>query len=348
MTKQTSLAELGEFGLISRLTKNFKSSQSSTIKGVGDDCAVLELSDTEFSLVTTDFLLEGIHFDLTYTPLKHLGYKAVAINLSDIYAMNGTPSQITVSIAVSAKFSVEALEQLYEGIELACAHYHVDLIGGDTSSSMTGLVISITAIGKVKKDAISYRSTAKVNDLICVSGDLGAAYMGLQILQREKSVYSGSGAQPQLIGHEYILQRHLKPEARKDIIETLAKKGITPTAMIDISDGLSSELFHLCSQSQVGCKIYDEKIPINEKTADVCEEFSMEPIISALHGGEDYELLFTVPISMHDKVKKLKDISIIGSIVDKNQSLHLISKAGDFVALKAQGWNTFEENSNKK
>ena len=342
MTKQTSLAEVGEFGLISRLAKDVTLYNPSTIKGIGDDCAVMEFSKTEYLLLTTDLLVEGIHFDLVYTPIKHLGYKAVIVNLSDIYAMNGIPSQITVSIAVSAKFTVEALEQLYEGIRLACDVYSVDLVGGDTSSSVTGLTISITAVGKVKKDAIAYRNTAQKNDLICVTGDLGAAYMGLQVLQREKSVFTEAGAQPKLQGYEYILQRQLKPEARKDIIEKLAALKIQPTAMIDISDGLSSEIFHICSLSNVGCKLYEEKIPIHENTGEICSEFSIEPLIPALHGGDDYELLFTVPIESYDIVSKIDDVSIIGSITDKESSLHLVSKAGDFVPLKAQGWDSYK------
>lgn len=345
MTKQTTLAEVGEFGLIERLTKNIKNTQKSTVKGVGDDCAVISITNNEYSLITTDLLVEGIHFDLVYTPLKHLGYKAVVVNLSDIYAMNGTPTHITVSIAVSAKFSVEALEQLYEGIQLACTRYSIDIIGGDTTSSLNGLTISITAFGKAQEKQVSYRNGAQLNDLICVTGDLGAAYMGLQILQREKSVFTEAGAQPQLSGYEYILQRQLKPEARKDIIERLSEAGIVPTAMIDISDGLSSELFHICSQSKVGCKIYEEKIPIHEETAEVSAEFSIEPIIGALHGGDDYELLFTVPISQYEQISKIKDVTIIGSITEQNQSLNLISKAGDFVELKAQGWNTFVKTS---
>lgn len=345
MTKQTTLAEIGEFGLINRLAKDISIHNASTIKGIGDDCAVLSISEQEYSLVTTDLLIEGIHFDLVYTPLKHLGYKAVVVNLSDIYAMNGIPTHITVSIGISAKFSVEAVEQLYEGIRLACHTYSVDLIGGDTSSSMTGLTISITALGKVEQKNITYRNLAKKNDLICVTGDLGAAYMGLQVLQREKSVFSGVGAQPKLMGYEYILQRQLKPEARKDIIEKLATAGIIPTSMIDISDGLSSELFHICSQSKVGCKIFEDKIPIHESTAEVCSEFSIEPIIPALHGGDDYELLFTVPIDSYDKISKISDVTIIGTITDKKQSLHLISRSGDSVALKAQGWEHGKENN---
>ncbi len=342
MEKQRTLAEVGEFGLIDILTKDFKTSKS-TIKGVGDDCAVLEYKKDEYQLVTTDLLMEGIHFDLMYFPLKHLGFKAVAQNCSDILAMNGKPQKMTVSIAVSAKFSVNALEQLYEGIKLACDKYGVELIGGDTSASMTGLAISVTMIGTVGKNKIAYRSGAKPTDLICVSGDLGGAYAGLQILQREKAVYNqGKGDQPKLDGYEYVLQRLLKPEARFDVIENLEKQNIIPTSMIDISDGLSSELFHLCLNSNVGCKIYEDKIPVNEATGDVCHEFSLEPIIPALHGGDDYELLFTVPLSQYEEIKKIKDISVIGNIVEKEQGLGMVSRSGDYVHLKAQGWNNID------
>lgn len=338
MEKQKTLDEVGEFGLIELLTKDFKTSKS-TIKGVGDDCAVLEFSDSEYQLITTDLLMEGIHFDLVYTPLKHVGYKAVVANVSDILAMNGVPQKMTVSIGVSAKFSVNALVQLYDGIRCACERYGIELIGGDTSASMTGLVISITMTGVVAKDKITYRSGAKPTDLICVSGDLGGAYAGLQILQREKSVFDkGKGAQPKLEGYEYVLERILKPDARKDIIEGLEKQKITPTSMIDISDGLSSELFHLCLNSKVGCKIYEEKLPINEATGEACKEFSLEPIIPALHGGDDYELLFTIPLSQYDAIKKVSDVAVIGNIVEAEQGLGMISRSGDYVHLKAQGW----------
>jgi len=343
MVKQTEIAELGEFGLISKLTEKFTSKQKSTAYAIGDDCAVLQKSKTIQTVVTTDMLMEGVHFDLMYTPLKHLGYKAVTVNLSDIYAMNATPKQITVSIAVSAKFSVEALEQLYEGIHLACERYNVDLIGGDTSGSLTGLAISVTAIGEANQKDICYRNSAKLNDLICVSGDLGAAYLGLQIMQREKTVFQEAhGAQPQLEGYEYVIERFLKPEARKDVIEALHSAKIIPTSMIDISDGLSSELFHICSQSNLGCKIYEERIPINENAGDVAKEFDIEAIIPALNGGEDYELLFTVPVDMHNEIKKIKDVHIIGNMVEKEQSMHLISRSGDAITLKAQGWSSFE------
>lgn len=343
MEKQRTLDEVGEFGLIDILTKNFNTTKS-TIKGIGDDCAVLEYSADEYQLVTTDFLLEGIHFDLVYTPLKHIGYKAVVAGISDIYAMNGTPKQIMVSIAVSAKFSVNALEQLYDGIRTACQNYKIELIGGDTSASMTGLAINITAMGTVGKDKITYRSGAKVTDLICVSGDLGGAYAGLQVLQREKAVYNqNKDSQPKLAGYEYVLQRILKPEARFDIVEKLKENNIVPTSMIDITDGLSSELFHICFDSGVGCKIYEERVPINEETETVCAEFNLEPIIPALHGGEEYELLFTVPLSAYEAIKKIKDVAVIGNVVEKEKGLGMISRSGDFIHIKAQGWNTSEK-----
>lgn len=343
MDKQRTLDEVGEFGLIDILTKNFNTTKS-TIKGIGDDCAVLEYSADEYQLVTTDFLLEGIHFDLVYTPLKHIGYKAVVAGISDIYAMNGTPKQIMVSIAVSAKFSVNALEQLYDGIRTACQNYKIELIGGDTSASMTGLAINITAMGTVGKDKITYRSGAKVTDLICVSGDLGGAYAGLQVLQREKAVYNqNKDSQPKLAGYEYVLQRILKPEARFDIVDKLKENNIVPTSMIDITDGLSSELFHICFDSGVGCKIYEERVPINEETGTVCAEFNLEPIIPALHGGEDYELLFTVPLSAYEAIKKIKDVAVIGNVVEKEKGLGMISRSGDFIHIKAQGWNTSEK-----
>lgn len=339
MEKQRTLDEVGKFGLIDILTKGFKTGKS-IIKGIGDDCAVLDYNQSEYQLVTTDFLMEGIHFDLMYSPLKHVGYKAVMVSASDIYAMNGTPKQMTVSIAVSAKFSVNALEQLYEGIRIACEQYNIELVGGDTSASMTGLAISVTMLGTVAKDKITYRTGAKENDLICVSGDLGGAYAGLQIFLREKNVFSQSkGIQPKLEGYEYVLQRNLKPEARKDIVENLAKQEIVPTSMIDISDGLSSELFHICKNSHVGCKIYEEKIPINTFTGEACKEFSIEPLIPALHGGADYELLFTIPLSQYQKLQAIPDVSIIGNIVKEQDGLGMISRSGDLIHLKAQGWN---------
>ncbi|MDR2962567.1 MAG: thiamine-phosphate kinase [Bacteroidales bacterium] len=339
--KQTALSELGEFGLIDRLKEKLSAGNASTVRGIGDDCAVLAKNEHEYTLVSTDLLMEGIHFDLMYSPLKHLGYKAAMVNISDIYAMNGTPEHLTVSIAVSAKFTVEALEQLYEGINLACSRCGVDVVGGDTSSSVTGLAISITAIGSVAKTAVAYRSGAQENDLICVSGDLGASYMGLQILQREKHVFAQAGAQPKLAGYEYVLQRHLKPEARKDIIEQLKIAGITPTSMIDVSDGLSSELLHLCTQSKMGCKVYEEKIPISADVATVCKEFDITPLIAALHGGEDYELLFTVPLKDYNVVKKIPSVHAIGSVSARSAGAVLVSKAGEQIALQAQGWKQF-------
>jgi thiamine-monophosphate kinase len=285
-------------------------------------------------------LVEGIHFDLIYTPLKHLGYKAVVVNLSDIFAMNAIPKQITVSIALSSKFSVEAVEELYSGIHLACEKYGVDLIGGDTVSSVTGLAISITAIGEAKKEEIRYRSGAEINDLICVTGDLGAAYIGLQLLEREKVIYQNDpGIQPQLTGYDYVLERQLKPEARGDIILLMKEKGISITSMIDISDGLSSEILHICEKSGVGCRIYHDKVPISDETASTAEEFSIEPIICALHGGEDYELLFTVPLTEYDKISQLEGISVIGNITAKDEGANLITGEGNAVPLTAQGWD---------
>ncbi len=337
---QTALAELGEFKLIERLTNSFSCKNESTILGVGDDCAIVSASPDKDFVITTDLLVEGIHFDLMYCPLKHLGYKAVMVNLSDVYAMNAKPKQITVSIAVSAKFSVEALEQLYEGIALACENHSVDLIGGDTTSSVTGMTISITAIGEVAKNKAVKRSTAKSTDLICVSGDLGGAYLGLQILEREKLVFTKTGTKsPKLDGYDYILEKQLKPEARKDIIERLAKYNIHPTAMIDISDGLSSELMHICKQSNTGCKVYTDKIPVNEQTAKVANEFSIDPITCALNGGEDYELLFTVDINDFHKISMVSDVCIIGNIAPQAEGYMLITPQGSKIELTAQGWN---------
>jgi thiamine-monophosphate kinase len=341
--KPTLLSEIGEFGLIDRLTSNRKLVHSSSIKGVGDDAAVIDAGDYCF-LMTTDLLVEGIHFNLIYTPLKHLGYKAVAVNLSDIYAMNGEPRQITVSIAVSGKFSLEALEELYSGIYMACDKYNVDLVGGDTSSSITGLTISITAIGVAKREEIVYRSGAQVNDLICVSGDLGAAYIGLQLLEREKDLFiKDTALQPDLEGNDYIIGRQLKPEPREDIIKLLKASGIQATSMIDISDGLSSEILHLCKNSDKGCRIYQEKIPIDTTTAMMAGEFNIEPLICALHGGEDYELLFTVPLTDFDKVKNMKEVHIIGKIVDKEDKALMVTGEGNTIQLRAQGWDGLAE-----
>jgi thiamine-monophosphate kinase len=341
--KRTELSELGEFGLIEHLTKGFINIQKSTVLGVGDDAAVLERNTEEYTLISTDMLVEGIHFNLMYTPLKHLGYKAVVVNLSDIYAMNGQPEQITVSIAVSNRFPKEALEELYEGIQKACQFYQVDLIGGDTTSSLSGLMISITAIGRVNKNEVVYRSGAKENDLLVVTGDLGAAYLGLQILEREKEVYTANpNIQPDLEGHDYLLERQLKPEARKDIIAFLKELDVRPTAMIDISDGLASEIFHLCKQSQLGCHIHDEKIPIDTKVATTAIDFNVDPVTCALNGGEDYELLFTIAQADYDKIKGNPHMSVIGYMTHESSGKYFIDKQGSAIELKAQGWNHFK------
>lgn len=338
---QTEISTLGEFGLIEELTKSFKVKNNSTIKGVGDDAAVLDYSNRKV-LVTTDLLLEGIHFDLTYVPLRHLGYKAAVVNFSDIYAMNGTPKQITVSLGVSKRFTVEHIKELYEGIKLACEIYGVDLIGGDTSASVTGLLISITCIGEGEEGKIVYRSGAKENDLICVSGDLGAAYMGLQLLERERVASAGQkNFQPQFGGKEYIIERQLKPEARKDIIEILAKNGIQPTAMMDVSDGLSSELLHICQESNVGCRVYEDRIPIDYQTAVMAEELNMNVTVVAMNGGEDYELLFTVPLEMHEKISQIEGIRIIGHVTKPELGCFMQSRDDNEIAISAQGWNAF-------
>ncbi|MBQ7823705.1 MAG: thiamine-phosphate kinase [Bacteroidaceae bacterium] len=340
---KTDIASLGEFGLINHLTKEIKLKNDSSVKGIGDDAAVLNYTGKQ-TLVTTDLLLEGIHFDLTYVPLKHLGYKSAVVNFSDIYAMNGQPKQITVSLGVSKRFSVEDLEELYDGIRLACDIYGVDLVGGDTSASLTGLTISITCIGENDTQKIVYRNGAKENDLICVSGDLGAAYMGLQLLEREKTVFAKeSDFSPAFEGKEYILERQLKPEARKDIIAELAKRNIAPTAMMDISDGLSSELLHICKQSDTGCRIYEDRIPIDYQTASMAEEFNLNVTTVALNGGEDYELLFTVPLSQHDNVSSIEGIHVIGHITNASLGAYLITRDGAEIQLKAQGWNSLEK-----
>lgn len=341
---RTELYELGEFRLIERLTKPFKPTLPETIMGTGDDAAVISIGDDSCLVVTTDLLLEGIHFDLTYFPLKHLGYKAIVVNLSDVYAMNATPTQVTVSIGVSKRFCVEDLDELYAGIKLACERYHVDLVGGDTSSSMTGLTISVSAIGKAKLSDITYRSGAKVNDLICVTGNLGAAYMGLQLLEREKRIFeSNKTAKPQLEGYDYILERILKPEARKGVVDALAAANIKPTSMIDISDGLSSELLHICKNSNVGCRVYMEKIPIDEQTAKMANEFGIDPYTAALNGGEDYELLFTIPLSEFQAVDGMEGIRIIGHIVEPGLGAYLVPPSGEEIRLTAQGWNALQE-----
>jgi thiamine-monophosphate kinase len=339
--ERTNIEKLGEFGLINHLTKNIKLTQTSSIKGVGDDAAVLDFAGKK-ALISTDMLLEGIHFDLAYTPLKHLGYKAVQVNLSDIYAMNGTATQITISIGMSSKFPLEAIEELYEGIYLACANYNVDLIGGDTSASKQGLVISVTSIGYADEKDIVYRNGAEEGDLICVSGDLGGAYTGLQLLEREKLVYmENPNIQPDLEGKDYIVERQLKPEARKDIIDLLQDMQVKPTAMIDVSDGLASELLHICKQSNKGCKLYEEKIPIDPMTYETAREFNLDPTVCALSGGEDYELLFTVKQADYDKIKFKLDFTIIGYITEPNAGCNLITKSGNMHELKAQGWNAF-------
>lgn len=340
MTTRTEISKLGEFGLIKHLTQNMPLKNAETLKGVGDDAAVLDYKDKQV-LVTTDLLLEGVHFDLTYVPLKHLGYKSAVVNFSDIYAMNGQPKQITVSIGLSKRFSVEDMEELYSGIRLACDVYGVDLVGGDTSASLTGLAISITCIGEGEKGKVVYRSGAKETDLVCVSGDLGAAYMGLQLLEREKKVFNGEkDFTPDFSGKEYLLERQLKPEARKDIIAALREAGILPTAMMDVSDGLSSELLHISKESHVGCRIYEERIPIDYQTAVMAEQFNMNLVTAALNGGEDYELLFTVPLADYDKVSNLKGIKIIGHITKPELGNYLEGRNGGEVELKAQGWNS--------
>lgn len=340
MATRTEISTLGEFGLINHLTQDITLKNQSTLKGVGDDAAVLEYADKQV-LVTTDLLLEGVHFDLTYVPLKHLGYKSAVVNFSDIYAMNGQPKQITVSLGISKRFSIEDLEELYSGIRLACDVYGVDLIGGDTSASLTGLSISITCIGEGEKGKIVYRNGAKETDLICVSGDLGAAYMGLQLLEREKKVFQGEkDFTPDFSGKEYLLERQLKPEARKDVIEMLRNNGILPTAMMDISDGLSSELLHISKQSHVGCRIYEEQIPIDYQTAVMAEQFNMNLVTAALNGGEDYELLFTVPLTEHDKIDAMPSVKVIGYVTKAELGNYLVGRDGGEVELKAQGWNS--------
>lgn len=344
MSKRTEISSLGEFGLIDHLTEGLKPENRSTCYGVGDDAAVLCYDGGVKTLVTTDLLLEGVHFDLVYTPLKHLGYKAAMVNFSDIYAMNGFPKQITVSLGVSKRFSVEDMEELYAGIRIACEDHHVDIIGGDTTSSLTGLTISITCIGEAESDRIVYRNGACETDLICVSGDLGAAYMGLQLLEREKLVFNnGEGVQPDFAGKEYLLERQLRPEARRDIVERLREMNVLPTAMMDISDGLSSELIHICSQSKKGCRIYEDKIPIDYQTAVMAEEFNMNLTTCAMNGGEDYELLFTVPLSDYDKVAEMEGVSIIGRVTDAGLGCALIARDGQEFELKAQGWNPLKE-----
>lgn len=343
------ISEYGEFGLIKHLTENFPIKHKSTLYGVGDDCAVIDATDGK-TVVTTDLLLEGIHFDLTYCPMRHLGYKACVVNFSDVYAMMGVPRQMTVSLGISKRFKVEDLEELYAGMKMACDVYGVDLVGGDTSASMTGLTISITCIGVAQQPV--YRNGARPNDLICVSGDLGAAYMGLQLLEREKAIYyqqiqngdKNAEFQPKFEGKEYLLERQLKPEARKDVVEALQQAGITPTAMMDISDGLSSELLHICTQSKVGCRIYEERIPIDYQTAIQAEEFNLNVSTVAMNGGEDYELLFTVPLEQNEMIQQIPGIRLIGHITAESLGCAMITRDGNSeVTLKAQGWNAFSK-----
>ncbi|GER58852.1 thiamine-phosphate kinase [Patiriisocius marinus] len=340
--QRTDISSLGEFGLIEHLTKSFEIKQPSTIKGIGDDAAVIAVENE--LVVSTDMLVEGVHFDMSYMPLKHLGYKSVVVNLSDIYAMNALPTQITVSIAVSNRFPVEALEELYAGIQAAAHHYNVDVVGGDTTSSLSGLVISITALGQVTQEKAVYRSGAKENDLIVVSGDLGAAYLGLQILEREKQVFKvNPNSQPDLEPYSYLIERQLKPEARKDIPALLKELGVQPTSMIDISDGLSSETIHICKQSKKGCNIYEDKIPLDPQVITTCEEFNMDSTTIALNGGEDYELLFTISSDDYPKIKANPSLTVIGHITQESEGTHLITRANTKIPLIARGWNPLQE-----
>ncbi|GGG16109.1 thiamine-monophosphate kinase [Dokdonia pacifica] len=339
---RTSLEELGEFGLINHLTEHFKITHKTTLKGIGDDAAVLSFPDTQI-VVTTDLLIEGVHFDLSYVPLKHLGYKAVMVNLSDVYAMNAMASQITVSIAVSNRFPLEALEDLYVGIQTACTNYKVDLIGGDTTSSTTGLVISVTAIGNTTKEKIVGRDTAKAGDLVVVTGDIGAAYMGLQVLEREKAVFKvNPNSQPDLEQYAYIVERQLKPEARKDVVLLLESLEVLPTSMIDISDGLSSEILHLCKNSKVGCNLYEEKIPLDPQVINTCEEFELDSTTIALSGGEDYELLFTIRQEDYPKIKANPNFTVVGHMTEEREGAHLITRANTKIPLIARGWNALQ------
>lgn len=341
--QRTSIAQLGEFGLIDHLTKNFDIKNPSTLKGIGDDAAVLDFKDKKV-VVSTDLLIEGVHFDLAYMPLKHLGYKAVVANVSDICAMNAKPTQITVSIAVSSRFPLEALEELFDGIKIASQIYNVDVVGGDTTSSQKGLIISITAIGEAKEEEIIYRNGAKENDLVVVTGDIGAAYMGLQVLEREKQVFQvNPNNQPDLENYTYLIERQLKPEARTDIRELLEKLEVKPTSMIDISDGLSSEVMHLCKQSKVGCTIYEEKLPLDPQLISVCEEFNIDSTTVAINGGEDYELLFTIALEDFDKIKANPNLTVIGHINKQSEGINLVTRANQKIEMKARGWNALEE-----
>ncbi|MGL2992666.1 thiamine-phosphate kinase [Flavobacterium sp. TSSA_36] len=340
--QRTSIDQLGEFGLIEHLTKHFESSHTSTIKGIGDDAAVVDFG-TRKAVISTDLLIEGVHFDLAYMPLKHLGYKAVVVNLSDICAMNAKPTQITVSVAVSNRFPLEALEELYEGIARAAKEYKIDVIGGDTTSSQKGMIISITALGEADENKLVYRNGAKTTDLLVVSGDIGAAYMGLQVLEREKQVFQvNPNSQPDLDAYTYLIERQLKPEARTDIRTLLHALEIKPTAMIDVSDGISSEIMHLCKQSNVGCNLYEDKLPLDPQFISVCEEFNIDSTTIAINGGEDYELLFTVAMSDFDKIKGNPNFTIIGHMTEPSEGIHLVTRANTKIPLKARGWNAFE------
>ena len=341
--KSTDISELGEFGLIDHLTKHFEIKNPSTLKAIGDDAAVLDFKNQQVVL-TTDLLIENVHFDLSYMPLKHLGYKAVIVNISDVCAMNATPTQITVSIAISNRFPLEALEELYAGIKFACEKYKVDLVGGDTTSSTKGMLISITALGVLNADEVVYRNGAKPNDLLVVSGDLGASYLGLQVLEREKQVFLvNPNSQPDLTAYDYLIERHLKPEARQDIIQLLKDLEVKPTSMIDISDGLSSEILHLCKQSNVGCKLYEDKIPLDQQVITACEEFNLNSTTVALSGGEDYELLFTIAQEDFDKIKGNPSLTIIGYMTDAKDGVQLITRANQQIEITAQGWNSFKK-----
>lgn len=341
--QRTSISELGEFGLIDHLTKNFKPKNESTLKGIGDDAAVLDFMNKQ-AVITTDLLVEGVHFDLSYMPLKHLGYKAIIVNLSDVYAMNAKATQVTVSVAISNRFPLEAMEELYEGIKLACDLYQVDLIGGDTTSSTKGLLITVTAIGEINPEDVVYRNGAQSNDLLVVSGDVGGAYLGLQILEREKQVFEVNPQnQPDLDQYTYIIERQLKPEARKDIPELLKELGVKPTSMIDVSDGLSSEIIHLCKQSNVGCNLYEDKIPLDPQTISTCEEFNISSTTVALSGGEDYELLFTISQEDYTKIKANPSLTVIGHMTQQSEGMHLITRANTKIPLQARGWNSFGE-----
>jgi thiamine-monophosphate kinase len=341
--KKTSLSELGEFGLIEHLTKHFSISQKSTKKSIGDDAAVLDFKN-QHTVISSDLLIEGVHFDLAYMPLKHLGYKAVVVNVSDICAMNATPTQITFSLAVSNRFPLEALEELYAGVALACEKYQVDLVGGDTTSSQKGLILSVTAIGTAKEKELAYRNGAKVNDLLVVTGDIGAAYMGLQVLEREKQVFQvNPNNQPDLEPYTYLIERQLKPEARNDIKNLLEKLEVTPTSMIDISDGLSSEILHLCKASNVGVQLFEEKLPLDPQLISTCDEFNIDSTTIAINGGEDYELLFTIPLTDFEKIKGNPNLTVIGHITEASQGMHLVSRAGENIPLKARGWNALKK-----